>query len=321
LANDHWLGIELRHLAALEAVAREGSFSRAATRLGYVQSAISHQIAALETLVGERLIERSRGTRPLALTEAGEILLGHSDGILSRVKAAQADLSALANGSAGTLRVGTFPNVSTRILPPLLRHFSDALPDVEVVLREEATDGALLELLGLGEIDVTFADLPTPAGPFETFALVSDPYVLLVPADWPQVKRRRPLRAEDLAGLPLIGQSARRPRVETALDAAGIEPRFLFRSDVGRTVQALVAVGLGAAILPRLAVEPDSRTAILELEGILPVERRLIGLAWLRDRMHRAAAAHFVDVARTFCAELEGGAESAGLSPDALAPS
>ena len=181
MSGDHWLGIELRHLSALEAVAREGSFSRAASRLGYVQSAISHQIAVLEGLVGERLIERSRGTRPLSLTEAGEVLLTHSSGILARVRAAQADIAALAGGSSGTLSVGTFPTVSTRILPPLLRHFADATPDVEVILREEATDGALLELVALGELDLTFTDLPAPDGPFETFELVSDPYVLLVP--------------------------------------------------------------------------------------------------------------------------------------------
>jgi len=103
VANDRWLGIELRHLTALDAVAREGSFSRAATRLGYVQSAISHQIAALETLVGERLIERSRGSRPLTLTDAGEILLGHSNGVLARIRAAKADFAALAVGASGTL--------------------------------------------------------------------------------------------------------------------------------------------------------------------------------------------------------------------------
>src|SRR5207247_1039339 len=162
----------------------EGSFSRAASRLGYVQSAISHQIAVLEALVGERLIERSRGTRPLALTEAGEVLLTHSSGILARIRAAQADFAALAGGSSGTLSVGTFPTVSTRLLPSLLRHFADATPDVEVILREEASDAALLELVALGELDLTFTDLPAPEGPFETFELVSDPYVLLVPRAW-----------------------------------------------------------------------------------------------------------------------------------------
>ena len=75
---DRWLGIELRHFLALEAVAREGSFGKAAQSLGYTQSAVSQQIAALERIVGERLVERPGGSRPVGLTEAGEIVLRHA---------------------------------------------------------------------------------------------------------------------------------------------------------------------------------------------------------------------------------------------------
>jgi DNA-binding transcriptional LysR family regulator len=102
MAGDWWVSVELRHLVALDAVAREGSFRRAAERLGYVQSAISHQIAALETLVGQRLIDRSRGTRPLMLTPAGELLLSHAGAVMAQMRAAQADLSA-ANGNGNGL--------------------------------------------------------------------------------------------------------------------------------------------------------------------------------------------------------------------------
>ena len=79
VSRDSWLGIELRHFAALAAVAEERSFRRAADRLGYVQSAISRQIAYLEQLTGERLIERSQGPKPVELTEAGELLLNRED--------------------------------------------------------------------------------------------------------------------------------------------------------------------------------------------------------------------------------------------------
>ena len=76
--HDPWLGVEVRHLAALRAVAEEGTFGAAALKLGYAQSAISQQIAALERHVGRRLFDRPGGSRPVVLTRAGELLLGHA---------------------------------------------------------------------------------------------------------------------------------------------------------------------------------------------------------------------------------------------------
>ena len=95
MAPDNWLGLELRHLIALKAIAEEGTFGRAAKRLGYTQSAISQQIAMLERIVGRRLIDRPGGPRPVSLTEAGDLLLRHADAIAARLQAAQADLAAL----------------------------------------------------------------------------------------------------------------------------------------------------------------------------------------------------------------------------------
>src|SRR5690348_16451037 len=83
-----WLGIELRHFAALQAIAAEGSFGRAAERLGYTQSAISQQLATLERIVGEQLVERPGGPRPVSLTEAGRLLLRHADSLVDRLEAA-----------------------------------------------------------------------------------------------------------------------------------------------------------------------------------------------------------------------------------------
>src|SRR6059036_1916315 len=133
---DGWLGVELRHLAALQAVAREGSFGGAAVALGYSQSAVSQQIAALERIVGERLVERPGGPRPVSLTEAGHLLLRHADSIVARLKAAQADLHALQAGEAGTLRVGIFQSAGARLLPEIMRRFTQQWPQIDVMLEE-----------------------------------------------------------------------------------------------------------------------------------------------------------------------------------------
>ena len=133
---DQWLGVELRHLAALDAVAEEGSFGRAALKLGYTQSAISQQIATLERLIGEQLIERPGGPRPVTLTEAGRMLLRHARAIVARLQAAQADLAQLSAGESGSLHVGIFQSVGAKILPEVMRRFAQAWPRVDIELRE-----------------------------------------------------------------------------------------------------------------------------------------------------------------------------------------
>src|SRR3954447_594491 len=152
--------VELRHLAALEAVGRTHSFVAAARELGYTQSAISQQVARLEAAVGQRLVERAGGPRPVSLTEAGTLLLRHADAIVAQLDAAQADMAALAEGAAGPLRVGIFQSVGARILPGLLRRFREEWPRVEVRVREETDAAELLKLLEHGDLDLSFADLP-----------------------------------------------------------------------------------------------------------------------------------------------------------------
>src|SRR4029077_10478106 len=100
-----------------EAVARTRSFGRAARELGYTQSAVSQQIAQLERIVRQRVFHRPRGPRRAEPPEAGLLLLRHADAIVARLDAARADMAALAEGAAGTLRVGVFPRVGGNLLP------------------------------------------------------------------------------------------------------------------------------------------------------------------------------------------------------------
>src|SRR3954453_21537283 len=108
MSADGLVGVEARHLAALQAIAEERSFSRAAERLGYAQSAVSQQIAALERAVGLPLVERPGGPRPVSLTEAAPVLARHAERVVAGMAAARADLHALAAGESGSVRVGTF---------------------------------------------------------------------------------------------------------------------------------------------------------------------------------------------------------------------
>ncbi|MDQ4030442.1 MAG: LysR family transcriptional regulator [Actinomycetota bacterium] len=300
---DHWLGVELRHLAALQAIAEEGSFGRAAKRLGYTQSAVSQQLATLERIVGERLVERPGGPRPVSLTEAGELLVRHAEAIVARLEAAQADFEALLAGEAGALRVGTYQSVSRQILPRLLRRFGQVWPRVDLRVTEEQTDEELVRLIERGDIDLSFADFRIWDGPFEWAHLLDDPYVLVVQAESPLAARKAPPTLAEIAELPLIGfrLCGTTRLVEAQFHGEGLHPEFVFRSDDNGTVQAMVAAGLGIAVVPRLTVDVnDSATVAIPLPAIPP---RQIGLAWHRDRYRSPAARAFIDVGVEVCRE------------------
>lgn len=308
---DRWLGIEMRHFAALQAVAGEGTFRGAAKRLGYTQSAISQQIATLERVAGTKLVERPGGPRAVYLTDAGRLVLRHAEAIMARLKAAEADVAAMTHGAAGRLRIGTFQSVGSRIVPTLLSRFSAAWPGVEVQLVESASDPELLAYIERGELDLTFAMPPLPDGPFEMVELMRDPWVLLVPGDSPLATRREPLPLREAAKLPLIAPRlcASLEQIHAHFRARGLEPNYVHHLDENNIVHGLVAAGAGIGLIPRLAVdENDSRVVAVELGPKVPP--RVIAIAWHRDRYRLPAARAFIELAQELCVGLEPSAEA-----------
>lgn len=306
MERDGWLRVEVRHLAALRAVAQEGSFGGAATRLGYTQSAVSQQIATLERAVGERLVERPGGPRKISMTEAGTVLLRHAERIVAGMEAAWADLEALASGGAGSVRVGTYQSVGARILPGLMGRFVNEHPGVEVVLTESGSDRELLDQLERGEIDLSFTVLPLPDGPFEGVELMRDPYVLMVAADHPMAESGVAPDLSALSDLSMIGfrHCIAGERTDEYLRSQGVHLQVVFRSDDNGTVQGLVGAGMAAALVPLLAADlGDERVAVLPMGGSVP-ERR-IAIAWHRDRALSPASRAFIEVTRALCAELQ----------------
>jgi DNA-binding transcriptional LysR family regulator len=290
--------LEIRYLITLAAVGREGSFSRAAEALGYTQSAVSQQIARLERLVGHTLVERPGGPRPVTLTGAGAILLRHAEAIAVRLASVQADLSALAQGAIGTLRVGCYQSVSVRILPRVLRAFAAAWPQVKVELTEAEDDGELLHLVESGDLDLTFVVSPLIAGPFTLLELLDDPYVVVVREGSDVGRDGRPVRLRDLADLPLVTYARMREvhSIENRLGRPELSDQIVFRSNSNGTILGLAAEGVGAAVISWLSVDPF-RTGIrtIALAGVSP---RVVGIAWHRDRYRLAAADAFVRLAQ-----------------------
>ena len=174
--------IEIRHLSALQAVAEEGSFGRAAVRLGFTQSAISQQIAALERAVGGAVFDRPGGPKKVELTPVGALLLHHANAILGRMRTASEDLDRLRTGSAGQITVGTFQSISVRVLPAVVKAMRAERPGVEIRLRETDDQEQNIEQLVAGALDVAFVVANIQDDRLEVTDLFLDPFVAVTAA-------------------------------------------------------------------------------------------------------------------------------------------
>lgn len=297
--HDSWLGVEVRHLAALRAISEEGSFGAAALSLGYAQSAISQQVAALERHVGRRLFDRPGGSRPVTLTRAGELLLGHAESIMSRLSAAKVDLESLDEDDCGrSLRIGASQSIAGLVLPRILHEIGAEPGEIEFDVRQSNDDRELLSCLEKGDLDVVFAELPVSGAVIETARLFDDPYVLLVHEEHPYAALDRPLTLEEVAELPLIGLKSgpSLAKLASVFAAHGLEPRFSHLVDDTVTMHGYVVAGLGSALATRLAAAPDGKPLV-----VLPIDERLpsqvMAIAWHRDRLRTCTAGLFVDLA------------------------
>jgi DNA-binding transcriptional LysR family regulator len=309
LEPDRWLGVELRHLEALTAVAREGSFRRAADSLGYVQSAVSQQVAYLEGVVGVRLVERRSGCKDVHLTKGGHLLLAHVDEIFTRLRSAQAHLGRGRDDETerAPLRVGVFQSVAIRLFPEILRRVRCAARNARVVPIESSCAAAMSTLVEKGEVDVAFGDLPLEPGPFASRPLLRDSCALLVPAGSEWANHGEPLTVEALARLPLLGLQDSRfmSGLEQWFRVQGLNPSFVLRSANLAILKAWVRAGLGAAIVPTVSLEArDTTTDVVELTDVVPA--RQVVLYWHRERQLEGDLETFCEVAAAVALETMG---------------
>lgn len=302
--------IDIRQLAALCAVADEGSFSGAAQVLGFSQAAVSQQIAGLERAVGMALFDRPGGPRPAVLTPAGRLLLEHARAVLRRLDQATRQLADLAAGVGGRVEVGTFQSVSVALLPLVVADLRREAPELDIALHESDDSDELMRDLLEGDLHVAFLLGPVDDPRLQVHHLCDDPFVVVMAAESCPLETfdagASAMPLPELDGYPLVGASeddSGQVLVDDGLRARGITPRYVFRSADNAAIQAMVAVGMGAAVLPRLAVDQDDPTVhIHALDPPLPP--REICVAVRSDRTVLPAAARMVELAVSHIADV-----------------
>jgi DNA-binding transcriptional LysR family regulator len=255
--------MEVRQLRYFVTVARTRHFGRAAEQLHIAQSPLSQAIRQLESHLGTPLFERT--TRRVDLTPAGEALLPEAVRILESVGAAREQVSRVAAGDLGRLRIGSTALATYRHVPELVRRLGEELPDLALRFRTEMLTPALEAALTDHRIDLAVLRPPVGDDAIATRVLARERLVLAVPAAWegPSGGSVGAVALGDLADEEFVVYSAPGSVVGAAADracrGAGFVPRRTHEADQTSIVLALVAAGLGVALLPAsvLAVTVD----------------------------------------------------------------
>ncbi|MBE0659867.1 MAG: LysR family transcriptional regulator [Bryobacteraceae bacterium] len=278
-------GFDLRQLEYFCAVARTGSFTRAADDLGIAQPSLSEQIAKLEQGLGAALFERLN--RRIELTPLGEAILGRAQALLEDAAALPDHFERAREGVHGGLRVGAIPTILPYYLAPLLRGFTERYAGVDLNVREGTTAELVQQVLD-GLLDVSVVSLPVAGAGLVMKELFRDPLYLAVPNDHPlasseKVQLRR-LSEERL----LILKDGHCLRDETLAVCDRVRARFTgqFEADQFLTIFELIRAGFGVSIVPEMARGLSQGCRMIEIEpkasrrvGYIRLERRYLSKA------------------------------------------
>lgn len=283
--------MEISGLQAFLAVAETASFSLAAERLFLTQPAVSKRIAALEGELGGKLFDRIG--RHVDLTEAGRALLPRAQAILDQVEDGKRAIANLSGRIGGELRIGTSHHIGLHRLPPILRQFSRAHPEVELNIRFMDSEAACAAVEH-GDLELGIVTLPlAPSEKLTTETIWPDPLAVVCAVDHP-LAASQTATLEALAAHPAIFAAPgtfTRQIVEETFAPLGLHPKVAMSTNYLETIKMLVNIGLGWSVLPRTMVDELHPLEVKELR----LARRL-GLVQHRARTPSNAAQAMVEL-------------------------
>ncbi|MDG2615704.1 LysR family transcriptional regulator [Thermoleptolyngbya sichuanensis A183] len=284
--------MNIDQLRVFVTVAELGSFSTAALKLDVSQSSVSRAIAALEEELGVSLLTRGRfGAHP---TQLGERVLVQAQQILQARERIDYEVNLARGLQGGRVRLASFRSAATHLLPPRIAQFCQRFPQIEVTLTEDdplAVEQALRE----GAVDIGLVPLPR-SEEFDTWEIGRDEFVVLLPPGRRSVPE--PITWEVLSRMSFIlyNYAECTSAVRDHWERWGQTLRVAYEVKEDSTIVSMVAQGLGAAILPRLAALPiPDGVQVRSLP--VPLER-VIGAAVLANVLHPPAVFVFLDALR-----------------------
>jgi DNA-binding transcriptional LysR family regulator len=263
--------LDVARLRVFREVAARGSFTAAANALHYSQPAVSHHVARLEEELGVQLLIRQ--PRGLSVTPAGEQVLRHADAVLDRLDEAERELGDLAAAATATVRLAAFPSAATTLVPETVAALARRYPEITLEVVQADPDESLPDLRdGRHDLALTY-DYPLmdsePEPELEYELLFEDHLLLALPA-------LHPLAEEPVADLAALADDTWvapnpclcRDAVEAACSSRGFIPNVVSQTNDYLAMQGLVALGVGVALIPRLALSAGVRDGV----ALRPVE-------------------------------------------------
>jgi LysR family transcriptional regulator, hydrogen peroxide-inducible genes activator len=285
--------MQIHQLRYFCAVARTGSFTRAAQREHVAQPSLSQQIRKLEDELGTPLFDRLG--RTVRLTQMGEAFLPRAEGILRQLDETRLEIQEMSGAEQGKLVIGAIPTIAPYFLPARLTSFAAQFPRVHISVVEEVT-AELLNLVHRGAIDLAVLALPVPAPHCGCRELFRERLYAVVPHRHPLARLTR-IRIEQIEGDPFLllkeGHCFRENTL-AACSRARLQPNVVFESGQFTTILGMVAAGVGVSIVPEMAVEERAGCRFIPLAndgayrrvGVVQLKQRF------RGRVHRAFLDH-----------------------------
>jgi DNA-binding transcriptional LysR family regulator len=291
MRDPYALTMLIRDLEWLTALAEHGHLTETAARLGVSQPTLTRALARVERELGARLFERLPGG--VHLNPDGELVIAAAREITERHDQLVAELTARLDPEAGIVRLAFLDSIATSLVPEALRTFHEQAPRNRLQLRQEPAHEIVRDL-DRGDADVAITS-PRPEGAFGWAPLHEERLVLVVPRGhrW---RHRRRISVAELADEELVTTPVGfgyRALVAALLAEAGIAPRISFESGDLATTEALVAAGLGVAVLPEQFAGLSGTVGIRLASA---AARRTIGLTWRSDRILAPAASRFLEL-------------------------